>query len=131
MSTLELRTGASAYLKAGDWALLGLASVLVCMLVLHAWLGPRGDHVVVRAGGKVFAEFNLARDGLIQVPGPLGQTSVEVARHRVRIVRDPGPRQLCVKQGWLSQAGQAALCLPNQVSVEITGASRSYDSLNY
>ena len=64
-------------------------------------------------------------------PGPLGQTSVEVARHRVRVLRDPGPRQLCVKQGWLSQAGQAALCLPNQVSVEITGASRIYDSLNY
>jgi hypothetical protein len=121
----------SAYVKPGDWALLGLTSLLVCVLALHAWLAPRGDQVVVRAGGKVFAQLNLARDGLIQVPGPLGQTSVEVARHRVRIARDPGPRQLCVKQGWLSQAGQAALCLPNQVSVEITGASRIYDSLNY
>jgi hypothetical protein len=121
----------SAYLKPGDWALLGLASLLVCALALHAWTGPGGDHVIVRAGGKIFAELNLARDGLVQVPGPLGQTRVEVARHRVRIASDPGPRQFCVKQGWLSQAGQAALCLPNQVSVEITGANRSYDSLNY
>jgi len=121
----------SAYVKPGDWALLGLTSLLVCVLALHVWMSPRGDQVVVRAGGKVFAEVNLDRDGLMQVPGPLGQTSVEVARHRVRIARDPGPRQLCVKQGWLSQAGQAALCLPNQVSVEITGASRIYDSLNY
>ncbi len=121
----------SAYLKPGDWAVLGAASLMVCMLALHAWLRPRGDHVIVRAGGKVFAEFNLARDGLIKVPGPLGQTRVEVARHQVRIASDPSPRQLCVKQGWLSRAGQAALCLPNQVSVEIAGASRSYDSLNY
>lgn len=121
----------STWVKPGDWALLGLFGVLVCALALHAWWSPAGDHVIVRAGGKVFAEISLARDGLIQVPGPLGQTSVEVARHRVRIAHDPGPRQLCVKQGWLSRAGQAALCLPNQVSVEITGATRIYDSLNY
>jgi len=121
----------SAYLKPGDWILLSVASLLVCMLALRMWMRPGGDHVIVRAGGKIFAEFNLAREGLIRVPGPLGQTRVEVAGHRVRIASDPGPRQLCVKQGWLSQAGQAALCLPNQVSVEITGASRSYDSLNY
>jgi hypothetical protein len=121
----------NSYVKPGDWILLGLSGLLVCALALHAWRSPAGDHVIVRAGGKVFAEISLARDGLIQVPGPLGQTSVELARHRVRIARDPGPRQFCVKQGWLSQAGQAALCLPNQVSVEINGASRIYDSLNY
>lgn len=121
----------NAYFKTGDWVLFGSASVLVCALVVHAWLSPAGERAVVRSGGKVFAELNLARDGLLQVPGPLGTTLVEIARHRVRIARDPSPRQLCVRQGWLSQAGQAALCLPNQVSVEITGANRAYDSLNY
>jgi hypothetical protein len=121
----------SAYFKTGDWALLILSGLLVCTLALHSWMSPEGERAVVRAGGKVFTELNLSRDGVLDVPGPLGHTLVEVARHRVRIARDPGPRQLCVKQGWFSRAGEAALCLPNQVSVEIAGAGRIYDSLNY
>lgn len=119
------------YLKPGDWALLALASALVCALVIRSWTSPGGERAVVRAGGKVFTELNLSRDGLLKVPGPLGLTRVEIARHQVRIASDPGPRQICVKQGWLSRVGQAALCLPNQVSVEIAGASQPYDSLNY
>lgn len=120
-----------SHFKTGDWVLLGVASLLVGVLAIQAWMSPKGDHAIIRAGGKVFAELNLARDGLLKVPGPLGTTQVEIARQRIRVASDPGPRQLCVKQGWLNKAGQAALCLPNQVSVEITGASRSYDSLNY
>ncbi|MGA7178170.1 MAG: NusG domain II-containing protein [Thiobacillaceae bacterium] len=120
-----------AYFKVGDWAVLTISSLMVCALVIHAWTSPRGERALVRAGGQVFAELNLSRDGSIKVPGPLGQTRIEITQHKVRIASDPGPRQLCVKQGWLSHVGQAALCLPNQVSVEITGASRPYDSLNY
>jgi hypothetical protein len=121
----------NAYIKLGDWALLGIVSVLVCALAIHSWTSPGGERAVVRAGGKVFTELNLSRDGLLKVPGPLGLTRVEVVQHQVRIASDPSPRQICVKQGWLSRVGQAALCLPNQVSVEITGTSRPYDSLNY
>jgi adenosylhomocysteinase len=34
---------------------------------------------------------------------------------------DPGPRQYCVRQGWLARPGEIAICAPNQVSVEIRG----------
>jgi hypothetical protein len=56
---------------------------------------------------------------------------VEVSKHRARIAADPSPRQHCVKQGWLERAGEIALCLPNQVSIEIAGGVKRYDSLNY
>jgi hypothetical protein len=36
-----------------------------------------------------------------------------------------------VRRGWLTQAGDVALCLPNQVSVEIRGRAAAYDSLGY
>jgi hypothetical protein len=38
---------------------------------------------------------------------------------------------LCVKQGWLTISGQTALCLPNQVSLEIRGRTSAYDTLGY
>ena len=50
---------------------------------------------------------------------------------QARIAADPSPRQYCVRQGWLKQAGEISICLPNQVSVELNAGSKRYDSLNY
>jgi len=38
---------------------------------------------------------------------------------------------VAVRQGWLEQAGEVAVCLPNEVSVELAGSRKKYDSLNY
>jgi hypothetical protein len=61
----------------------------------------------------------------------LGTTAIAVEKGRVRVVSDPGMHQYCVRQGWLERAGQIAICAPNEVSVEIAGGRKVYDSLNY
>jgi hypothetical protein len=98
---------------------------------LLIWRPGQADRAIVRRGGEIFAELDLSRDRRIEVPGPLGATTVAVERGRARVVSDPGPRQYCVRQGWLARAGEIAICAPNQVSVEITGRIRAYDSLAY
>ena len=65
------------------------------------------------------------------VPGPLGTTRVAIEPGRARVVADPGPRQYCVRQGWLARPGEIAICAPNHVSVQIAGRTRAYDSLSY
>jgi len=105
--------------------------VLVVMLASHFWLSPAGQKIMIKRGGEVFLTASLVRPFMVAVPGPLGITQVEVNNHRARVRSDPSPRQLCVRQGWISHEGEAAICLPNQVSVEIVGAVRRYDSLNY
>jgi hypothetical protein len=117
--------------KAGDWLTVLAGMMLVSYLFLSVWGGNKGTSLIIRSGGKIVAEADLTRNRNFEISGPLGTTLVTVENHRVRVSRDPSPRQYCVKQGWLSRAGEAALCLPNQVSVELIGASRSYDSLNY
>jgi hypothetical protein len=67
----------------------------------------------------------------IRVPGPLGKTRILVEAGRARVTSDPGPRQYCVRQGWLKNAGEIAICAPNRVSLAITGKTFPYDSLNY
>ena len=100
-------------------------------LVMHYWLAAPGQRLVIKRGGDVFLTASLAHAFSVDVPGPLGITQVEVLNQRVRVRSDPSPRQLCVHQGWISCEGDAAICLPNQVSVEIIGRVRRYDSLNY
>jgi len=119
------------YIKAGDWLTLSLGSICVLLLTLKLWSGDLADKAIIRSGGKIFRETTLSRDQQIEVPGPLGISVIVIRQRKVRIASDPGPRQYCVRQGWLEQAGEIALCLPNQVSVELVGNTKRYDSLNY
>lgn len=118
-------------LRAGDIGVLVLGAGVVAALAISAWQGGAADTVVIRAAGKVIETVPLSQAQVFSIPGPLGTTRIEIAPGRARVAADPSPRQLCVKQGWLSRAGEAALCLPNQVSVEIRGRDPAYDTLGY
>jgi hypothetical protein len=119
------------HIKLGDWLTLLLCSVCVVLLALKLWSGDLADKAIIRSGGKIFREVPLSRDQQIEVPGPLGVSIIAIQNRRARIASDPSPRQYCVRQGWLQQSGEIALCLPNQVSVELAGSNKRYDSLNY
>lgn len=119
------RLASLALLRPGDWLVLAASAALIALLWGH---GSKGDQVVIKQEGKLFLETTPRLDREVTVPGPLGNTVVEIRAGRVRVKSDPGPHQICVKQGWL-EPGQVAICLPNRVSVE-RGASM-YDSLNY
>ena len=119
------------HVKAGDWLTLLLGGIFVVALSSRVWNGDLADKVVIRSGGKIFREVQLSRDQRIEVPGRLGTSIVNIRQRKARVVSDPGPRQYCVRQGWLQRAGEIALCLPNQVSVELVGRHKRYDSLNY
>ncbi|MFN3750338.1 MAG: NusG domain II-containing protein [Thiobacillus sp.] len=118
-------------LRAGDAVVLAAGAGTVIVLAWWSWLAPAGDTAVIRAGGKIVETVALTQARRLSVAGPLGTTQIEVEPGRARIAADPSPRQLCVKQGWLSQAGEAALCLPNQVSLEIRGRTASHDTRVY
>lgn len=120
-----------ACFRPGDWLTLALGVFLTSWLALNLWPSAAPQKVVIRAAGQLFAEARLDRPQRIRVPGPLGESIVEIQAGRARVAADPSPRQLCVKHGWLSRAGDTALCLPNQLSVELVGAIRRFDSINY
>jgi len=120
-----------SYFRPGDWLTLALGIALTLWLSTHLWSSATPQKAVIRMGGQLFAEAQLEQAQFIRVPGPLGESMVEIQAGRARVASDPSPRQLCVKQGWLAHVGDAALCLPNQLSVELTGGTPRFDSLNY
>jgi len=121
----------SNHLKIGDWLVLFAGALFTLWLASLVWHGGAADKAVIRSGGKLFRELPLSRDLELEVPGPLGNSKISIRNHQARIASDPSPRQYCVRQGWLKQAGEIAICLPNQVSLELTGSSKRYDSLSY
>lgn len=118
-------------LRPGDWGI-ALAGLALCVQAgFGLWRGGVPDGLIVHAGGKVFAEVNLSRPRRIEAPGPLGVTVIEIEPGRARVASDPGPRQYCVHQGWLTRAGAVAICAPNEVSLSLTGRGGDFDSLSY
>jgi len=119
------------HIKIGDWVTLLFGSLFTIWLAAILWQGGAADKAIIRSGGKIFREVPLSRDQIIEVPGPLGLSQVAIHNRQARIAADPSPRQYCVHQGWLKQAGEISICLPNQVSLELLGGNKRYDSLNY
>jgi hypothetical protein len=94
------------FVRPGDWLVAVVAAVAVALSFPLLWQGGQADRAVIRVDGRVFAEYPLDAPRRIEVPGPLGNTLVEIQPGRARVHSDPGPRQYCVRQGWLVAAAR-------------------------
>lgn len=119
------------YLMPGDWLMLAGSLCGVAILFPLLWNGGHADRAVIRRDGELIAEVALTAAKRIEVTGPIGTTVIEIAPGRARVLSDPGPRQYCVQQGWLSHANAVAICAPNHVSLLLRGRSGTHDSINY
>jgi len=123
-----------ALLKPGDWLLLLVAGMLVAASYPLLWRGGTADRAIVRRDGQVVTELALNVARKYEVTGAIGTSVIEVQPGRARVLSDPGPRQYCVQQGWLTRANAVAICAPNHVTLQLAGRSgrnEAYDTLNY
>ncbi|MDP5238645.1 NusG domain II-containing protein [Uliginosibacterium sp. 31-16] len=118
-------------LRPGDYAVVLAAIAATLAAGLSLWGPDLPTTAVIRAAGQTVASLPLDRPGVFDVKGPLGTTHIEVQPGRARVASDPGPRQYCVKQGWLTRSGAAAICAPNEVSLQLQGRREAYDSMSY
>ena len=120
-----------AHLRPGDWLVMAAGAAAVGFTLPLLSRGGFAERAIIRQDGRIVAEVDLRTPRDIEVPGPLGATRITIEPGRARVVADPGPRQYCVRQGWLARPGEIAICAPNRVSVQIAGRTRAYDSLSY
>jgi hypothetical protein len=118
-------------LRPGDGGVVLLGAVAVVVAFGTLWRGGPAQKAVVKRDGRIVAELPLNITKRIEVAGAIGTTVIEVRPGRARVVADPGPRQYCVRQGWLSQANAIAICAPNHVTLALVGGDGAHDSLSY
>ncbi len=121
-------------LRPGDWLLLLLSTALVIASYPMLWRGGVADRAIVKRDGQVVTELALNVPRRFEVEGAIGTTVIEVQPGRARVLSDPGPRQYCVQQGWLTRANAVAICAPNHVTLQLGGrggANAAHDSINY
>ena len=84
-----------------------------------------GRTVVVEQDGEVLARRSIADEDTLRIPGPLGVTTIRIAKGKARVLAAPCPHQLCVKTGAISNAGAMVVCVPNRVVLRIEGHSKN------
>lgn len=87
------------------------------------------------ATAEIYRDGNLIRRidlGSVTSPFTLdvgeGNT-LEVEQGRVRMLRANCPDQICVHQSWSSSAAKPIVCLPNRVTVILTGGGSGPDGV--
>jgi len=107
-----------------------LAAVLVtaamfCRSTLfsHPTLAPRA---VISARGKVVRVVDLAAgkgSTTFTVVGREGPALVEAAGNRIRMAEAPCARHICTARGWIGKPGEAVVCVPGEILIQIEGAA--------
>ncbi|HUO82999.1 MAG TPA: NusG domain II-containing protein [Gammaproteobacteria bacterium] len=107
------------------------AAVVVAACYGVFWTGGgAGEYALVHSDDAV-ARFALDGERVVAVAGRLGPSVIEIAPGRVRFAASPCRGKICLHAGWQSTAGAAAACLPNRITLEVVGAERVYDSINF
>ncbi|MFZ3088508.1 MAG: NusG domain II-containing protein [Methylotenera sp.] len=115
----------------GDWLTVIFSIVLIVFLFQTLWSHQHATKVQIRLGNKIYATYNLNLQREVHVHGPIGDAVIHISQGKARFAKSPCHNQYCVHQGWLTHTGQVAICLPNQISLELIGEEKPYDSLNY
>ena len=80
-----------------------------------------GGAVRITSGGKVVGTYPLGSDKEIKIPFENGENTVVIKDGSVYMKSADCPDRHCVKQGKISKSGEAIICLPHKLTVEITG----------
>ena len=131
LNFLRYRKSLIKALLIGDWLIILLSLLGVFYLFQTLWSNEHAAKVQIRIGDKIYATYSLNQQREIHVHGKIGDAIISISQGKARFAKSPCNTQYCVHQGWLSHAGQAAICLPNQIALELLGESKPYDSLNY
>lgn len=118
-------------IRAGDIGLIFFCLLVSTYLFKTLWHTEQATKVQVKYGSQIVGTYSLNQSRDIHLMGAIGATHISIANGKVRFTSAPCSNQYCVHQGWLHHTGQAAICLPNQISVELLGKQKPFDTLNY
>jgi hypothetical protein len=114
-----------------------VAVLLVLTAASFSLLGqrPAGAWVVVERDGRLLFRAPLDEDRSVYLPGPLGESRLQILDGRARILDSPCPHKVCLGMGGVFRQGQLIACVPNRLIVHIEGekeqGSPDYDLLSH
>ncbi len=109
-----------------------LALLTLPFLYAHFWGGKQvGEMAKIRVSDGPELLIPLNQNKVFTVTGPLGESTLEVLDGEIRFMQSPCQGKQCVNSGWLQASGAFTACLPNRISLYITGDGDTFDTINF
>lgn len=90
------------------------------LLFFRRLSAEKGTFATVEQDGRQVARLSLAEEGTYAFVCREGGTHViRVQDGLVRVEEADCPDQICVRQGWIGQEGETAVCLPHRILVRV------------
>lgn len=107
------------------------AAVIVISLTGYFFTGfaafGENKKVIIESEGKVFAEYPMTKEITVDVKG---HNKVEITPEYVRVIYADCPDEIDIRQGKISSPGSVIVCVPNKMTVRITGETE-IDTVSY
>ena len=85
-----------------------------------------GSRTAVIRCGDVRHELSLDKDGLFRFDGI--DAEFEVKNGKICLTKASCPDKICEKTGYIGSAGQSIICVPNKITVVVSGSDESVDA---
>ena len=105
-----------------------IASILVVAIALFLVVEmtkEEGAGVTVKVDGIEVGEYSLAKNGTHSLNG--GTNTLVIENGKAYLSDANCPDKLCVHQGKINKTNEVITCLPNKLTVTVTGAEESVD----
>ncbi len=101
-----------------------IAAIWAVVFVLSYSKNP--GMLVVKSDGRIVKEIRLTPHTNItfSVKSKEGHLTVEIKNGKARVIQSTCRDKLCIREGWISRAGESITCLPNRITISITGERR-------
>jgi hypothetical protein len=106
--------------RALDIAIFVFALLVITLISIQTYARGGGTPEIMIEAEQQWI-YPLDAEATVRVPGPLGETVVEIKDGAVRVISSPCPEKICIKTGRISKPGQWIACLPNRVFISIRG----------
>jgi hypothetical protein len=121
------------HLKKGDKVIIILVIMLALFAVFQRYIfsKTKSEDVVVKSDGVTVQQRSLEITGTFTIKSKEGQLTFIVQDKKVKVTESTCKDKLCIKQGWISRTGESIVCLPNRITITITGGDESVDTTTY
>jgi hypothetical protein len=84
--------------------------------------GTGGGAVLeIESMGEPYAVVEMNQRETVTVPGALGDSVIEIDENGARFIETAGGDTSCIEQGYVTDAGEMAVCVPNRVLIRVVG----------
>ncbi|MBC8545070.1 NusG domain II-containing protein [Bianquea renquensis] len=113
------------FFKKTDLLLIGGLCVLALILLLVVTLSsPKGTTAQIYLHDVCVMTCDLSEDSIFQID-QAPEVTFQIQDGKIRFLSSDCPDQVCVRTGFISLAGQTAVCLPHRLVVRIISDSPS------